>query len=273
MDKSNAISYAEKIEADNLEIQEFFTSKGKLSESNLLYPIKKNINTQKNDKINLIDISMNFLEFKEFRVKKGYTQEKMGLLLGVDKMIITQFEKNGCLPTLAANIIDAILASEFIKKESKLKGLRKLKTGPIEPDLFTTTNRKNIRGKKYNLSTIEPNSCSENLQKYRKLMGYSQEYVADHLGVNRRTIINWEQGKAIPKSRLFYLDKLIKEWKVELSQLVGSEKSNETRIGHESINHKKPIEEVETNITLESKYIALLEEQIELLKARLSKYE
>lgn len=41
MDKPNAISYAEKIEADNLEIQEFFTSKGKLSESNLLYPIKK----------------------------------------------------------------------------------------------------------------------------------------------------------------------------------------------------------------------------------------
>ena len=217
---------------------------------------------------------MNFLEFKELRVKKGFTQEKMGLLLGVDKMIITQFEKNGYLPTtLAANIIDAFLASEFIKKEGKLKGFCKLKTGPIEPDLFTSTNRKNIREKKYNLTTIEPNSYSEKLQKYRKLMGYSQEYLADYLGVNRRSIINWEQGKAIPKSRLFYLDKLITEWKVELSQLEGLEKSNETGIGHESINHKKPIEVVETNLTLESKYIALLEEQIKSLKARLSKYE
>lgn len=41
MNKLNAISDAEKIEADNLETQEFFKSKLKLFESILLNPIKK----------------------------------------------------------------------------------------------------------------------------------------------------------------------------------------------------------------------------------------
>lgn len=273
MEKVNAISDTEKIEADNLEIQEFFKSKGKLSESNLLNPIKKSRNTQKNDNNNSIESNMDFLEFKELRVKKGYTQEKMAILLGVNKMIITQFEKNGYLSTLDTNIINAVLESKFIKEEGKLKGFRKLKTGPIEPDLFNSTNRKIIRGKKYNLTKKEPNIYSEELQKYRKLKGYTQEYLAHYLGVDRRTIINWENGKSIPKARLFYLDKLIAEWKTELLQLEGLGKSNETQIGYESFNYEKPIEVVETNLTLESKYIALLEEQIKSLKARLSKYE
>lgn len=56
IDKLNAISDTEKIEATNLEIQEFFRSKVKLSESILLNPIKKGEELKK--KIKLIQLTI-----------------------------------------------------------------------------------------------------------------------------------------------------------------------------------------------------------------------
>ena len=215
---------------------------------------------------------MNFLEFKELRIKKGYTQDKMGILLGVDKMTITQFEKNGDIPTLAQNVINAVLESEFINKEGKLKGFRKLKTGPIEPDLFNFQDKKNV-GEKNTKIKKEISRHGAELKRYRKLMGFTHQSLGDSLGIDRRTILNWENGSTIPKSRLLFLDKLIAGWKIELSKLEGLGKAIETQVAQELFDNEKPIEVEETNPTLESKYIALLEEQIKSLKARLSKYE
>lgn len=104
-------------------------------------------------------------------------------------------------------------------------------------------------------------------------MRFTHQSLGNLLGVDRRTIINWENGNTIPKARFLNLNKLIAEWKIELSEAEGFGKSNETQVAHELFYHKKPIEVVETNPTLESKYIALLEEQIKSLKAKLSKYE
>ncbi len=216
---------------------------------------------------------MNFLEFKELRVKKGYTQDKMGILLGIDKMTITQFEKNGDIPTLALNVINAVLESEFINKEGKLKGFRKLKTGPIEPDLFNFKDKKKVGEKKDTRITKEISWYGAELKKYRKLMGFTHQSLGDLLGLDRRTIFNWENGSTIPKARFLFLDKLIAGWKIELSELDIFGKAKETQVTHELYCNEKPIEVVETNPTLESKYISLLEEQIKSLKTRLSKYE
>lgn len=111
----------------------------------------------------------------------------------------------------------------------------------------------------FNAITKVTSGYSDELKKYRKLMGFTQQSLGDSLGLDRRTILNWENGRTtIPNSKKKSLDELIAKWKIKLSELDGFE---------------KPIEVVETNPTLESKYIALLEEQIKSLKARLSKYE
>lgn len=52
---------------------------------------------------------------------------------------------------------------------------------------------------------------SDNLQNFRKQKGYSQEQLAEMLGVSRQTIYNWESGASYPD-----VEKL-----VEISQLMG----------------------------------------------------
>jgi len=41
--------------------------------------------------------------------------------------------------------------------------------------------------------TVEIATVGERLQYARGLIGYSQQKIADHLGVTQRTVVNWEQ--------------------------------------------------------------------------------
>jgi transcriptional regulator with XRE-family HTH domain len=40
------------------------------------------------------------------------------------------------------------------------------------------------------------------LREFRKLTPYSQQEVADHLGIKQRTLSDWEKGKSTPPSEL-----------------------------------------------------------------------
>ena len=42
------------------------------------------------------------------------------------------------------------------------------------------------------------NSIGTKLQSLRKAQGYSQQYVADHLGIKRRTLSNYEINRRLP---------------------------------------------------------------------------
>lgn len=42
----------------------------------------------------------------------------------------------------------------------------------------------------------------ESLRDLRKLTSYSQQEVADHLGIKQRTLSDWEKGKSTPPSEL-----------------------------------------------------------------------
>ncbi len=60
----------------------------------------------------------------------------------------------------------------------------------------------------------------ENLKNLRKQKGYSQEELADRLGVVRQTISKWEKGQSVPDSEM--LMKLADIFEVTVSQLLGS---------------------------------------------------
>ncbi len=59
----------------------------------------------------------------------------------------------------------------------------------------------------------------ENLKNLRKQKGYSQEELADRLGVVRQTISKWEKGQSVPDSEM--LMKLADIFEVPVSQLLG----------------------------------------------------
>ena len=63
----------------------------------------------------------------------------------------------------------------------------------------------------------------ENLAKYRKKAGYSQEELADKLGVSRQAVSKWERGEASPDTEnLIALSRL---YGVTLDELVNKEPS------------------------------------------------
>ncbi|MBE6025185.1 MAG: helix-turn-helix domain-containing protein [Cellulosilyticum sp.] len=62
---------------------------------------------------------------------------------------------------------------------------------------------------------------SENLQLLRKIKGYSQEYVAEKIGVARQTIAKWENDESIPD--IINSNKLAELYEVSLDDLVKSQ--------------------------------------------------
>jgi transcriptional regulator with XRE-family HTH domain len=58
---------------------------------------------------------------------------------------------------------------------------------------------------------------SENLKKLRKKTVFSQQHIADVLGVDKNTYANWESGKSDVKSE--YIPALAKIFEVEIQDL------------------------------------------------------
>lgn len=85
--------------------------------------------------------------------------------------------------------------------------------------------------------TIE---LANRLVEFRKKFGYSQEQLANLLGVSRQSISNWESGEVTPS--IDYLKELSKLYKVTLDELVSTDISVE-----ETLNRNKNSEEKNVN--------------------------
>ncbi len=64
----------------------------------------------------------------------------------------------------------------------------------------------------------------ENIKKYRKQKGYSQEVLAQEMNVVRQTISKWEKGYSVPDAVM--LEKLAELFEVPVSALLGNAETN-----------------------------------------------
>ena len=102
----------------------------------------------------------------------------------------------------------------------------------------------------------------ENLKRFRKLAGYTQEEVANRLGVSLQTVARWESGARLPS--IDYLEKLADLYGVEVADffIEPTDMYNESHI-------KNLIRKLRSLKRLEPKkrerVLKLLEEQLDVL--------
>lgn len=123
-------------------------------------------------------------------------------------------------------------------------------------------------------------NIGKKLQKQRKYIKYSQEYVAEKLGVTRPTISNWEGGKTIPdianilKLSIIYgctVDELLKEDLLNMTQSFKTSTYN-TKIPLKLDTNKSKIfpsgVEVKANVNMETGEVKFYIEQEDLSKLK-----
>jgi len=80
---------------------------------------------------------------------------------------------------------DNIEIQNFFKSKKKL----------YNPVLFNIINQIEEKQKPINMD-------ASNVKKFREELGLSQQKFADQIGVDRRTVVNWEKGNKIPDSKI-----------------------------------------------------------------------
>lgn len=183
-----------------------------------------------------------------------------GLLLDIINLNLDKMDQLQVLLESEKIEADNIEIQQFFR--SKLKDFSKLKVESSDVDLFNLKNINKVVEIKNIKTTKLANTYSQKLIDYRKKMNFTQQYFAHSLGLSTKTIVNWEKGETIPKSRFLMLDRILANEEIPSSEIEELSKSNEI-----------PIIVAQTNQTIESKYIAKLEEEIVMLRSRLSKYE
>lgn len=135
MNKLNELSEAEKLEEDNLEIQQYFNTKLKLKKPLVFKTRKKSIRTVQNEKIDPQDfieskaeqIALNLfssgiqieiqqkktimdrLLILKIRNNLGLTQEEFGNLIGVDRRTIINYEQGRKIPSSKIKQLELLL--------------------------------------------------------------------------------------------------------------------------------------------------------------------
>lgn len=96
------------------------------------------------------------------------------------------------------------------------------------------------------------------ITKIRKDLNMSQQAFAELLGVDRRTIINYEQGRSIPESKKKMLQMIVNN-EIQLSE------SAESTSESQKENEKKLLQEIEALRAENKKLIARNEKLLEAL--------
>jgi DNA-binding XRE family transcriptional regulator len=119
------------------------------------------------------------------------------------------------------------------------------------------------------------------LLKIREKLGYTQKEFAEIIGVDRRTIINYEQGRKIPNTKIILLNTFLNQgfpdlkgdkeesinWKTNILDL---ELRN---LNREVIDLKDHIKTLKESLESKSKLANIYESEITLLKKRLVYFE
>lgn len=111
--------------------------------------------------------------------------------------------------------------------------------------------------------------------KIREEFGFTQQQFADFIGVDRRTVINWEKGRLIPESKVMLIEMLLEKKRNNNTKAVLDETSNSkidlTREVEELKDHIKTLKNfLEEKSTISEFYkaeISKLKEEIEALKS------
>lgn len=135
--------------------------------------------------------------------KIGVNLTELDLLKETDSRTMIDFESRTVFENNKNNI-DQDEIQDFFR--SKLKF--------FEPDLFS--NKNNI------LKNIDMNKID--VIKLRTMLGLTQQKFAERIGVNRRTVVNWEGGSKIPDSKIKLLESLLEEKRSVSMAIPNSEK-------------------------------------------------
>lgn len=90
-----------------------------------------------------------------------------------------------------------------------------------------------------------PINLGEKLKELRNQNNYSQNALAEELGVSRQTVSYWETGKTQPPVEI--LITLCKLYQISLDELVGIESTENSVATHESIVAESSSEEKTTH--------------------------
>lgn len=85
------------------------------------------------------------------------------------------------------------------------------------------------------IKMTEINGLGKNIKKFRTLKGFSQEQLANKVGLSRQTITNWENGYREPDlDKAFKLAEILD---VSLEDLLGKEKT--TKVASEIVEYNR----------------------------------
>lgn len=199
MKKLNDLKRISEYKADNIEIQNFFKSKKKLYNPVL-------INTEINNKSN--ENNLKGLDLKKLRIKMSLTQEKLAVLLGIDKDFIYSFENNINIPTSEKIIINSFFETKNFKEK------------PFEPDLFNIEQQIEVKQKLIVMNGLDIISIREEFK-------MTQQSFAELIGIDRKTIMNWEKGRIIPKSKIKLIEFFLKDKRQNVVSISTIEKNEE----------------------------------------------
>ena len=129
-------------------------------------------------------MKMNDLDIKKIRNNLGITQKKLAEMVGVSVNTILNWESGGNIPKSKHPILQSLTASPHI-----VYGGQHVQDGDA------------INGDK-----LIDNSYIKDL---RQKLGVTQGELAKRIGVDIKTIQNWESGRTIPSSKIGILQSLM----------------------------------------------------------------
>jgi DNA-binding transcriptional regulator YiaG len=215
MNQFNEIS---ELEADNIEIQNFFKSKKKLYNPVLFNIVNVNQIEEKQK-----PIIMDAFEVKKIREELGLSQQKFADQIGVDRRTVVNWEQGKTIPESKIKLLK--LMSTGIFKEKEFNTVSKVTL--TEPDLFNNVNLIEEKQKPIIMNALD-------VKKIREELYLTQQKFAKEIGVDRRTVANWEQGKLIPESKI----KLLKLISLGNSaEMVSSSPIEKNEVRNQTIDH------------------------------------
>jgi DNA-binding transcriptional regulator YiaG len=123
--------------------------------------------------------------------KIDFSPKELPLITENDSRTMIDDESRDIFFDYKKHNVDEDEIQEFYRSKAKL----------FEPDLFSNKNN----------NLINVDMGSKEVKKIREEFNMTQQGFADFLGVDRRTVVNWEQGKKIPESK-------VKLFKLELEK-------------------------------------------------------
>lgn len=195
---------------------------------------------------------MNKIKYFKFEEKVGINETEFDSMLGNELRRINNYDLVDTIFDHPMHAVDEEEIQEFLKSKAKL----------FEPDL--NCNKKQTK-KEENIKLKYSFMKDIDIIKIRRDLGKTQQEFAEFIGVDRRTIINYEQGKKIPASRVKLLNQLLEDNKTKNAKPEEFNKLKEKFIEPSLFQN----ENINKDNEYELKYISQLEAEIAELKREL----